>query len=184
MTEVAALLRRPSLIEDFERLYVRPKAGRALIVGSRLYPTKRVDRRELYSDSIGVDMQEGDGVDVLMDLTKFVDGFGPFAHIDCLSVFEHCTEPKAMAKNICRLLEPHGTLFVCVPFVWRVHGYPDDYWRFSVSGVKQLFPSINWTRICYAHTSLSDEFRVPQTIIDGHIYFARTEVFGFGARRA
>ena len=31
-----------------------------------------------------------------------------------------------------------------VPFAWKFHGYPSDYWRFTREGVKKLFPRIDW----------------------------------------
>ena len=38
-----------------------------------------------------------------------------------------------------------GKLFWTTPWIWRIHGYPDDYWRYTPSAVKQIFSFINWT---------------------------------------
>ena len=35
-------------------------------------------------------------------------------------------------------------MIVCVPFAWKFHGYPSDYWRFTHEGIKQLFPNIDF----------------------------------------
>lgn len=164
--------------EAFERLFV-PKQGRTLIVGSRVYGNKE-DRRKRYADAIGVDMQEGEGVDVVADL-ETAPVLAPFAHIECLSVLEHVRRPWLMAANLERMLEPGGTIFIAAPFVWRVHAYPDDYWRFTTSGIKSLFTKIEWQHEAYGHRDLCADRDVPCVKAGNDWpYFARTEVFLFG----
>ncbi len=167
-------------VERFENQFVRPKEGRTLIVGSKIYNQKH-DRRLRYQDAIGVDMQEGDGVDVVLDLEKRLPAsLGKFQHIECCSVLEHSMKPWLLAANLERLLVPQGTIFVEAPFMWRVHSYPDDYFRFTISGVKSLFQKINWLHAMYASSELSD--KAPSTKIEGHPYFARCEVVAFGVK--
>ena len=126
-------------------------------------------------------MQPGPGVDRVLDLEEPLPAdFGPFAHVECMSVLEHSRRPWLLAANIERVLEPGGTLFVTVPFVWRVHGYPDDYWRFTTSGVRELFPRVTWTAEAYAHSEMSDGQHVPCVKLKDWPYFARTEVCMFG----
>lgn len=163
------------MLLDFLRL-VEPKAGRTLIVGSKLYNGKD-DRRKCYADALGVDMSAGEGVDLVADLET--ENVGTFAHIECMSVLEHCKRPWLMAANLERMME--GTIFVAVPFIWRVHGYPDDYWRFTVAGVKSLFPSVTWTHEAYDHRHLCKAEDVPAVRAgEDWPHFARTEVYVFG----
>ena len=44
-------------------------------------------------------------------------------------------------------------MFLSVPWVWRFHGYPSDYWRFSPEALKFLFPGfkIDEKRSCLQH---------------------------------
>jgi hypothetical protein len=63
-----------------------------------------------------------------------------FGTILCMSVVEHVNDIVPFARNLTEITAPGGTLFLSVPFIWRFHGYPSDYWRFSPEGVKQLFP--------------------------------------------
>ena len=173
----------------FERTYVVPKEGRTLIVGSRIF-SERPDRRALYRDAIGVDMIDGDGVDVVYNLERKTapKKLGRFAHIECLSVLEHSKRPWVMAANIEDMLEPYGTLFVSVPFVWRVHGYPHDYWRMTIDGLRTIFPRIDWKdRLKYGTVGyLTDNFLTKQVsgvMEDGSPIYPRTEVYGFGERK-
>lgn len=165
----------------FESIHVRPRPGRALIVGSHLY-SERADRRQLYRDAIGVDMQAGPGVDVVADLEQPQPQLGRFEHIDCLSVLEHCRRPWVLAANLEAMLLTGGTLYVTVPFVWRVHGYPSDYWRFTMDGVRALFTRIDWCAIEYAGIRL--RLSPTQAIEhEGHPYLPRTMVCAFGLKR-
>lgn len=124
-------------------------SGPFLEIGAKDYGST-VNLRALFPGEIyvGIDMAEGKGVDLVLDLTR------PFAEIDaalagrrfgtvfCLSVLEHCAQPFLMADNITRLLAPGGTLYVSVPYAWKFHGYPSDFWRFTPEGVKKLFPGL------------------------------------------
>lgn len=174
----------PVLRDQFETDYVRPAPGRTVVVGSRRYKTSGPDRRAMYSPpAIGIDLQDGDGVDVVWDLLQGTPpGIGHFAHCDALSVLEHTPDPQRLAENIQHLLALGGTLFISVPLVWRVHAYPDDYHRFTIPAVKELFPYIKWSHICYAHRELTENTKIPQIIYEGHVYLCRTEVYGFGVK--
>jgi len=61
-----------------------------------------------------------------------------------MNVLEHCKNPFKMCENIIKLLNKNGKLFISVPFSWRIHNYPSDYWRFTFEGIKVLFPNINF----------------------------------------
>jgi SAM-dependent methyltransferase len=170
----------PDGLHKFQEQHVRPRPGRTLIVGSHVYVGKE-DRRQRYADVLGVDMQSGPGVDRVLDLEEALPAdLGAFAHVECMSVLEHSRRPWLLAANLERLLEPGGSIFVAVPFVWRVHGYPDDYWRFTASGVRELFPAIKWDAESYAHSDLSDGQHVPCVKLREMPYFMRCEVVMFG----
>lgn len=175
---------RISSLDEFERDYVKPAPGPALIVGSKIYRDKP-DRRKLHRDAIGVDMLEGEGVDFVVDLEEplpiWLTGRN-FAHIECMSVLEHSRRPWLLAANLERMLEPGGTIFVSVPFCWRIHAYPDDFYRFTPAGIRAIFPGIEWRDLMLAADELTRGRRLPATKVDGHPYMARTETVGFGRR--
>ena len=137
-------------------LFVKRHLGRLegpyLEVGSKDYGSTQDLRSLVGADAryVGVDREPGPGVDVLADLAgrfESVDdalGGGRFGTIFCLSVLEHCRQPFAMAENLTRLLLPGGSVCLSVPFAWKFHGYPSDYWRFTHEGVKLLFPRLEF----------------------------------------
>jgi SAM-dependent methyltransferase len=127
-------------------------AGPFLEIGSRDYErTQKL--RSFFPDQeyIGLDIFEGDGVDVIVDLTQpfaLVDkalGGKRFGTIFSLSVIEHCENPFQMASNMEKLLKPGGKIVLSVPFAWRSFDHHPDYWRFTKEGVKNLFPHIIWS---------------------------------------
>lgn len=171
--------------EDFERRFVRvADTARVLITGSKVY-AGREDRRKRYANALGVDAISGEGVDVALDLEGDVSGLGRFDHVECLSVLEHSRRPWVLAQNLMRLLRVGGTLHLSVPFVWRHHGYPHDYWRFTAQGVEQLFsPQVRWAKIAYASDGLRpDSFLRGVESEIGHPCLPRCEVVAFGTRR-
>lgn len=132
-----------SALEQFSHKHP-PKPGRTLVVGSKRYDDKP-DRRALYDNAYGVDLLGGDGVDLVHDLENPLPAsVGTFDHVDCVSVLEHVRRPWKMAESLEQCLNDGGTLLVCVPFVWRVHAYPSDYWRMTTEALPVLFPSVRW----------------------------------------
>ncbi|MBN1974462.1 MAG: class I SAM-dependent methyltransferase [Sedimentisphaerales bacterium] len=143
--------------------------GAFLEVGSKDYGTTQNLRSLFASENeyTGVDMQDGPGVDVVVDLTDDFEqidkrlGHKRFDTIFCLSVMEHCENPFKMAENITLLLKPGGTVCIGVPFSWQIHGYPNDYWRFTPEGIKKLFPNIKFDESkSVAATSKEGEFLI------------------------
>ena len=134
--------------------------GPVLEIGSKDYGSTS-SFREFYAgcEYVGVDMSEGKGVDVVADLTQST-GTLPENHFGlgiCCSVLEHVQKPWLFAANLTRLIRPGGLLYMSVPWVWRYHAYPDDYFRFSHRGVTTLFEEFEWSSIFYSSTT-TDEF--------------------------
>lgn len=159
----------------------KPSPGRALVVGSRCYNGK-MDRRTLYQEAIGLDMQAGDGVDIVHNLENPLD-CGTFDHIDICSVLEHVARPWLMCANIESVMNPGASITLSVPFVWRQHGYPSDYWRMTKAAVRVLFPSVKWEGLDYV--SEYETVKVaPSKVIRNVRFFKKTEVLGFGYRHS
>lgn len=171
--------------ELFIRKHKAMFRGPFLEIGSKDYGST-INLRAIFPEQtyVGIDMADGKGVDQVLDLTR------PFEEIDatlagrrfgtvfCLSVLEHCSQPFLMASNITRLLAPGGTLYVSVPYAWKFHGYPSDYWRFTHEGVKQLFPGLVFDMaIACTSTDVAGDFHA----IDEDL--ARIRVSGSWQRR-
>lgn len=134
--------------------------GAILEIGSKDYGSTVPFRDHIrHREYVGLDMSPGKGVDVVGDLSQGLCGLaeGRFDLIICCSVLEHVDKPWLMARNIVRLMRPGGSLFMSVPWVWRYHPYPDDYFRFSWRGIETLFDDLAWEHRCYS-TNVIGEF--------------------------
>ncbi len=63
---------------------------------------------------------------------------GQYDVVICEQVLEHVPEPDAAVRTLRRLARPGGHILVSTPFLIRIHGAPDDYWRFTPLGLKTL----------------------------------------------
>lgn len=150
--------------------YEKELIGPYLEVGSKDYGVTQA-LRSIYSERntyVGADMQDGSGVDIVLDFTQKFEEIDAklkglrFGTIFCLSVLEHCEQPFKMAENLTALLKPEGKICLSVPFSWKFHGFPSDYWRFTPEGVEKLFPKLEFNRAnCLASTSRKLEFYRP-----------------------
>lgn len=134
--------------------------GPALEVGS-LQVGSNPNFRGVYKGNkyVGVDMRPGPGVDVVCNIESAIPVSGEFALVICCSVLEHVRDPWEAAANITLITRHGGQLYVSVPWVWRYHPYPDDYWRFSWSGVKALFPDFEWGEAWFSTKKVGEFFK-------------------------
>lgn len=134
--------------------------GPVLEIGSKQYSTLMSIRTRLaHPYYTGIDLEPGEGVDCVGDLAISLCGLKPhsFSLIICCSLLEHVEKPWHMAQNITQLLSQNGIVYITVPWVWRFHSYPDDYWRFSWRGIETLFPELVWSHKFYS-TNVAGEF--------------------------
>jgi SAM-dependent methyltransferase len=124
-----------------------------LEIGSKFYNKETsMNYRDLFPNAeyIGSDMEEGENVDIRMDITSdfnIIDeivGKRRFDTIICCSVLEHIDDIFKASQNISRLMNSNGIIFLSVPFVWEQHGYPSDYWRFTPEALKFLFSDFDF----------------------------------------
>jgi hypothetical protein len=142
--------------------------GPILEVGARHYGSSvSVSYRSICPslEFVGVDMSAGENVDIVVDFTADIDEVSRrlngrrFGTVICCSVLEHVDQASTACANILNILEPGGTIFISVPFNWRFHGYPSDYWRFTSRGVHQLFEGVAWhdERCTVSSNAIGDE---------------------------
>lgn len=134
---------------EFLKKNKRWARGPILEIGSRDYGNTP-DYRTIFpgEEYLGADLSAGEGVDLVFDASAdfekiiTVVGNKRFNTIICFSVLEHCADPFAMSRNLEKLLDHDGALFLSVPFSWEYHEFPQDYWRFTPSAVRLLFPNL------------------------------------------
>jgi hypothetical protein len=62
-----------------------------------------------------------------------------FDFVFCFATLEHTKRPWDVAREICRVLKPGGTVMIDYPFMQPVHGYPHHYFNATPMGNRSLF---------------------------------------------
>jgi SAM-dependent methyltransferase len=78
------------------------------------------------------------GVDVAADAERLPFPDEIFQHIECDAVLERVRDPETVMHELIRVLVPGGHLHLVTPFCHPFHGFPDDYRRFTLQGLRQL----------------------------------------------
>ncbi|MDG1460011.1 MAG: methyltransferase domain-containing protein [Luminiphilus sp.] len=87
---------------------------------------------------VGADMRGGPGVDVLLDLHSIDLQNNSVGTVICLDTLEHVEYPRQAIKEIFRILNDDGILVLSSVFEFPIHGYPNDFWRFTPEGFRSL----------------------------------------------
>ena len=90
---------------------------------------------------VGCDMRPGPGVDRVEDVTAISLPDGSAGTVLCIETFEHVFAVSRAFDEVFRLLKPGGIFVITSPLNFRIHGYPDDYWRMTPNCLRrQLEP--------------------------------------------
>ena len=91
----------------------------------------------------GIDLGVGEPdwqypVDVFADTAELPFQAGSFDGILSLAVLEHTPRPRQALFELNRALKPAGRLLIVVPTMWEEHQMPNDFFRFTRHGIRQL----------------------------------------------
>lgn len=106
------------------------------------------DLRPLFPNKkyVGCDMQHGRGVDRLIDLHSIDLESESVGTVLCFDTLEHVEFPRKAMSEMHRILKPNGLIAISSVMNFPIHGYPNDYWRFTPEGFLSLlsvFPSVS-----------------------------------------
>jgi SAM-dependent methyltransferase len=98
------------------------------------------DLRALFTgkEYVGCDMRPGPGVDRVEDVTAIRLPAGSVGTVLCIETFEHVFEVRRAFDEVFRILMPGGVFVITSPLNFRIHGYPDDYWRITPSCLRRM----------------------------------------------
>lgn len=137
-----------------------------LEVGSRLHVPGAwwcINRDLATGKWTGLDMQPGDGVDVVGDIHELPhDWTNRFTGVLCSEVLEHVRRPWKALPELRRVIRPGGWLVVTTLFAFPEHGFPDDFYRYTRNGLASLLCDAGFTNI---ETAYMGEFRL---MLDDH----------------
>jgi hypothetical protein len=93
------------------------------------------------SEFLGTDIEGGPDVDIVADLHRLAEvvGIERFDVILSCSTFEHLKYPTLAAHQLMKALRVGGLLYIQTHQSFPLHGYPNDYFRFSQDALASLF---------------------------------------------
>ncbi len=123
-----------------------PKKIKVLEIGSLIVEgQEHLSVRKYFPEAeyIGVDMQQGNGVDIVADCVDYCydcyeSDSEVFDLILCLDMLEHAEDPYEVIESAKQCLKHNGVLLVTSVFNFKIHEYPNDYWRFTPECFKML----------------------------------------------
>ena len=131
--------------------------GDVLEIGSRMTNPSTwwiVNRDLAMGQWTGMDMQPGHGVDVVADMHNLPPEWaGRFSGVLCSEVLEHVARPWVALPKLRAVIRPGGWAIFTTLFAFPEHGFPDDYYRYSQSGLRLLLEDAHQQsglRACYA----------------------------------
>jgi ubiquinone/menaquinone biosynthesis C-methylase UbiE len=108
----------------------------------------RVNRDLAAGAWLGMDMNPGPGVDVVADLHALPPSWsGRFTGVVCSEVLEHVARPWVALPKLHSVLQRGGTAIFTTLFAFPVHGFPDDFYRYSSSGLRLLLEDAGFSNI-------------------------------------
>jgi SAM-dependent methyltransferase len=89
---------------------------------------------------VGLDMIDGPDVDVVGFAAALPFADASFDCVVCTEMLEHDPTPWLTLPEIARVLRPGGVVILTARGIgYPLHGFPDDYWRFTASSFRHLF---------------------------------------------
>jgi SAM-dependent methyltransferase len=94
------------------------------------------------SEYIGVDVQNGYGVDIVGRAEEVRDRFDDqsFDVVISTELMEHVLDWRKVISNMKWLCRPEGIVLITTrSYGFEYHGWPYDFWRFEVSDMEEIF---------------------------------------------
>jgi SAM-dependent methyltransferase len=107
-----------------------PKGALMLNIGSGIHKP--------HPDIVNTDIFWYEGVDLVANAEELPLADNSVDAVVCESLLEHVPDPVKIVGEMYRVLKPGGAMYIVVPFVYPFHACPNDFQRWSVTGLRHL----------------------------------------------
>jgi SAM-dependent methyltransferase len=97
---------------------------------------------------VGTDFREGPGVDRVEDLRGLTFEDGEVGTALCLDTLEHCADPPMACRELTRVTAAGGICVISSVMLFGIHGYPNDYFRFTPEGFRTMLEGFDDVWVC------------------------------------
>jgi SAM-dependent methyltransferase len=102
-------------------------------------PTYFLDRKDI----INVDLFPFREVDIVADVAALPIEDESVELIINIAMLEHVADPKSVVGEMHRILKGGGRVICYLPFMVPFHAAPNDFQRWTITGIKNLFSSFH-----------------------------------------
>ena len=99
---------------------------------------------------MGCDMREGIGVDRVLDLHNIDLPSESVGTVLIMDTLEHIAYPVRALEEVFRILKSDGLVIISSHMNFPIHGFPNDYWRFTPEGFRVLLKPFSFCFVEYA----------------------------------
>ena len=131
---------------EFEALATKTLSGRILDVGGGR--KARYLRRlppGLHVQSVNIDPAIEPSY-LVRPGARFPISDGSFDGVICFNTLEHVYDARFILDEIHRVLKPGATAHITVPFIFRMHAHPDDFFRATPSWWAETLRRVGFAR--------------------------------------
>lgn len=91
-----------------------------------------------HPDVVNIDIFYYKDVDLVANAEELPLPSNSVDAIVCESLLEHVPSPEKIVAEMYRVLKPGGQMYIVIPFVYPFHACPNDFQRWSVTGLREL----------------------------------------------
>jgi SAM-dependent methyltransferase len=127
--------------------------GELLDVGCGYSPYKNLflSKNSQVKKYIGLDLEDHRSYDNKPDLTwdakKIPVADSTMGTVIATEVLEHSPTPVELLREIHRVLEKNGKVFITVPFFWMLHEVPHDEYRYTPFALERMMKQAGFSNI-------------------------------------
>ena len=134
----------------------------------RSEPNRATHHKEWLPDASWTmaDCEAGVDVDIVTDAHR-LDEFRieSFDGVVAVSLFEHLERPWIAAEAIARVLKRGGVAYIGTHQTFPLHGYPNDYFRFSAEALSLIFEDAGLSTLGVGYAFRSQIIPPPEVTI-------------------
>ena len=133
------------------------KGKRVLEVGSKYVNGSvrpLIERFCSPKEYIGIDIEAGKFVDLILPVEKLVEYFGSesFDVVITTELLEHIQNWRLVISNLKEVLKRGGYIYITTrSYGFPFHAYPHDYWRYEVKDIQKIFSDFEILKLIKDH---------------------------------
>lgn len=146
-TSISVSVRRHFVDNFFSKSFKELLSGKKvdiIDIGGKKMNKRGLFNAENFGSTTYVNLEKSSNPDILSDARDIPVDSASYDIAIMGELLEHVSDPIPVINEAHRILKNDGLLFITVPFIYPLHGDPDDYGRYTESYWKANFKKIGF----------------------------------------